>query len=315
MDLRYRSLLQNAVRRGADNLVITSSALLESIGPKEKNWLRKRTVVIALEECWPLGTELIFTKSFHSRVAALVKAARAIKDKGAAGLGALAFALSKGDRSVMTGSPEDKHIRIIAKAIQRPDDFWKWVEEQEVGVHEKTLIQNAARFKNIGRPHERTVTKAAAYLAATRECPGISLSAVRQREFPYWIVFDKHTRQGKRVLHDIARDLHIPVAQLEWTFFYFEGGATGNAPPSKWWERMCLWRFQKVGIPAGEAHLLWEPAKPQLTEALAEDGHILHKDVYKWKMAHRESVETLKKKVELYIANFNDIHQEQMKLF
>ena len=139
------SMLQKAVRRGAHNLVITTSALLESFGPKEKNWLRKRTSVITFEECWPLATDLMFNKTFHSKVAALVKVARSLKDKDAAGLGSLAHALADGDRSVLDGLPDDKDIKIVASAVSRPEDFWNWVGRQKTSSRQEVLIKNAVR--------------------------------------------------------------------------------------------------------------------------------------------------------------------------
>ena len=315
VDLRYRSLLQKAVRRGAVNLVITTCGILERFGAKEKNWLEKRAVVIAFEECWPMGSELVFTKHFHSKVAALVKTAGAVKDRDAAGLGSLAYELYKGDRSVLDGSPEDRSIRIVAKGIQRPEDFWKWIGKQKVTGPRKALAQNANRFTNIGRPREKAYTLAAAYLAVTQPFPDMTLPAQINQDFPYWIVFDRHTRQGRRALQDIARDLHIELTQLEWAYFYFESGAAGDAVPSKWWQRYCRWRFNQAGLPVQEARLFWEPVKPQLMKELAEDGFKLHKEVYQWKMANWDRVESLKKKVELYIAKFNVFQKEQLALF
>ena len=122
-DARYRSLLQKAVRRGHADLVYTTSALLESLSSKEKDWYRTRTAIIAFEECWPLGSQLNFNRKFHSKVAALIKVTRALKNKDASGLGYLAYALYQGDTSVYSGTPADRHIKIVARAIQRPDDY------------------------------------------------------------------------------------------------------------------------------------------------------------------------------------------------
>jgi len=315
IDLRYRSLLQKAVRRGAVELLFTTCALLESLGPKARTWLKKRAVVITFEENWPLGCELVFNKSFPSKVAVLVKMAQSAKSRDAAGLGALAFVLSEGDTSVLEGSPEDKSIRIIANAIQRPDDFWKWIQSQGATGRPGALIQNAVRFRNVGLPEEKAFSKAAAYLAVSGALPEAVPLAQETLEFPYMAALDGHTSQGRRALNDIARDLHIPQPQLDWALFYFEGSATSGSVDSVWWERWCRWKFQKVGIPIEEARLLWDPVRPQLAEALAEDAHRLHKEIYKWKMEHRDEVASLKKKVKLYVANFADFQKAQRELF
>lgn len=315
IEKRYRSLLQKAVRRGDVELVFTTSSLLESLGSKEKNWYRSQTAIIAFEECWPLGTELIFNKKFHSKVAALIQVTRAAKVRDATGLGYLAYALSQGDDTVYTETDDDKGVKIVASAIQRPDDFWQWISWQKTTETEKTLLDNAARFKNVGLPHDRAVIQAAAYLAATGQFPAISEGQAPYSKFPYWVVFDIHTVEGRRVLRDIARDLHIPLSQLEWTYFYFEGALANGEIESKWWDRYCQWQFNKIDLAASEAHLLWTPAKAQMTEALALEGRQLKSELYRWKLANPEPIAALKRQVQLYIDHLDEIQRDQRHLF
>jgi hypothetical protein len=314
-DPRYRSLLQKAVRRGNVELVLTTSALLEDFGPKEKKWFGERTAVITFEECWPLGTDLIFNKRFHSKVAALVNVTRSFKAKDAAGLGSLGYTLSQGDPSVLDGSSDDKHVKIIASAIRRPNDFWNWIRSREKSDDQNALTQNALRFKNTGFPWDRAFVLAAAYLAVVEGIPDINQSAEDDIPFPYWVALDQITPQGRRALRDIARDLHMQLSQLIWTYFYFEGSITNGTLKSKWWDKACDWRFRKVGMLREEALLLWEPAKIQVIEALAEDSRQLHNDLYKWKLSHIEQVDTLKKQVELFIDHFDGLQGDQLDLF
>ena len=312
---RHRSLLQKAVRRGNVDLVLTASALLESLGSKDRNWYRIRTGIITFEECWPLGTELIFNKKFHSKVAALIRIARSVKARDATGLGYLAYAYSQGDTSVLDDTADDKAVRIVANAIQRPDDFWQWIAWQKTSTRQKILIDNAIRFKKTGLPHDKAVIQAAAYLAATGDLPQIKEGQPSGSKFPYWVAFDHHTIEGRRALRDIARDLHISLPQLEWTFFYFEGALTNGEIPSKWWDRYCHWHFQKIDLPADEAHLLWEPAKVQVVEALAQESRQLQNELYRWKLSNRERVESLKRQVQLYIDHVDEIQRDQRDLF
>jgi hypothetical protein len=312
---RYRSLLQKAVRRGNIELVFTASAYLQSLGSREKSWYRTRSAIITLEECWPLGTLLIFNKKFHSKVAALIRTARYEKARNATGLGYLAYAVSEGDTSVLDGTPDDTPIRIVANAIQRPDDFWQWITWQKKSDNQRLLLDNTMRFKNVGSPHDKAVIKAAAYLSVTDDIPKINELEPADQKFPYWIAFDKHTLVGQRVLRDIARDLHIPLSQLEWTYFYFEGALTNGEIPSKWWDKHCEWHFRKIGLPATEAHLLWEPAKPQIIDALTEESRQLHKDLYRWKLSNRERIATLERQVQLYIEHIDEVQRDQRDLF
>ncbi len=315
IEARYRSLLQKAVRRGHADLVLTTSALLESLNSRGKNWYRTRTAIITFEECWPLGSELIFNRKFHSKVAALIKVTRSAKSRDAAGLGYLASTLFEGDTAVLSGAPDDRHVKIIAGAIERPDDFWQWIAARKKSDEQAALVENAMRFRHEGLPRDKAVIQAAAYLAVTEEIPSRYQQSPPDQAFPYWVAFDKHTPEGKLVLRDVARDLHIPAPQLEWACFYFEGSKTNGEIPSKWWERNCQCHFEKVGLPVEEAHLLWEPAKPQVIEALADYSRSLHKELYRWKLSNLKQVETLKRQVELFIEHFEEVHRDQMKLF
>lgn len=315
-EARYRSLLQKAVRRGNADLVYTASALLASLSPKEKNWYRTRTAIITFEECWPLGGELNFNRKFHSKVAALIRVTRAMKSRDASGLGYLAHALIEGDASVLTNSADDKPIKIIANAIQRPDDFWRWIAEQnKMDAHTEALVTHARRFRQEGLPRDRAVIQSAAYLAVTGQLPPLQDVEPSDQTFPYWVAFDKNTAEGKLAMRDVARDLHITPPQLEWTCFYFEGAKTNGEIRSTWWERHNQWRFEKIGLPVEEAHLLWEPAKPQVIEALAEDSRHLKNELYRWKIANLEQVQALKRQVELFIEHFEEVHRDQMDLF
>jgi hypothetical protein len=315
IEKRYRSLLQKAVRRGNVELVFTTSSLLESLGSKEKNWYRSQAAIITFEECWPLGTELIFNKKFHSKVAALIQVTRVAKARDSTGLGYLAFALSQGDKTVFTETDDDKAIKIVASAIQRPDDFWQWISWQKTSGTEKTLLDHAAQFKNAGLPHDKAVIQAAAYLTATGPLPAITEGQAADPKFPYWVVFDNYTVEGRRVLRDIARDLHIPLAQLEWTYFYFEGALTNGEIDSNWWDRYCQWQFQKVDLAAREARLLWDPAKVQMIEALTLESRQLKNELYRWKLANPEPIAALKKQVQLYIDHLDEIQRDQRHLF
>ena len=315
IDIRYRSLLQKAVRRGNVDLVFTASAMIESLGPKEKRWFTSHAAIITFEECWPLGAELVFNKRFHSKVAALINVTRAMKARDASGLGYLAHAFSEGDQTVISGAAEDKHIKILANAIERPKDFWKWVASQKKTDRQYALIKNAIKYRNAGSSQDRAVLQAAAYLAVTDNFPEITLLQPSDLKFPYWIAFDGHTPEGHRVLRDISRDLHIPLPQLEWSIFYFEGAKANAETRSKWWERHCRWYFQKIGLPVEEAHLLWDPAKPQVMKDLKEESRQLHNDLYKWKMSHLERIDALKKQVALFSEHIDEVKRDQLDLF
>jgi hypothetical protein len=316
IDSRFRSLLQKAVRRGNEDLVFTTSAYLESLTGREKNWFRNRTAVITFEECWPLGASLVFNKRFHSKVAALVIVTRAAKVRDATGLGYLAYALAAGDGTVLGNSAHDRDVRIVADAIRRPDDFYRWLETLDSDTRRRQIIQNAVNFRQAGRPRDRAVIQAGAYLAATAPMPAVGEGpAAADAAFPYWIALDMHTAQGRRVLKDVARDLHIVLPQLEWCMYYYEGAVASRPLVSVWWERYCRWYFRRIGLPPEEAALLWEPVRPQVVAALEEESRQLHRELYAWKMENRERVDYLRKTVALYIEHFEGGGPDQRDLF
>jgi hypothetical protein len=315
VDDRFRSLLQKAVRRGHPELICTISALIENLNIHSRAWFEKRAAFIVFSECWPLGREMVFTKRFSSKVAALIRVARAHKARDATGLGFLAYALAQGDASVLNQSADDRAVKLIAKATRHPVDFWEWVSTQGTDQRSQALVANAGRYREGGRPHDKAVVQAAAYLAVSTPLPDPTPAPAAAAPFPYWVVFDRHTSAGKRALRDVARDLHIPLPQLEWCFYYFEGAAANAETTSPWWQRYCQWHFARVGMREEEARLLWEPSRDQIADALAEDGRRLQNDIYRWTLANREQVDALKREVERFTSHIKDVPRDQSQLF
>ncbi len=315
VDDRYRSLLHKAARRGYTEWIFTTGALIESMGARAAAWFEARTAVITFAECWPLGSELLLTKGLHSKVGALVRLAAHQKNRDATGLGFLAYVLDKGDASALDGIPDERPLRWLARAIRSPAGFWNWVSEHTADRGRKALTDTAFRFREGGRPHDQAVAMAAAYLARTTPTPEIQPAPSPAEAFPFWVVFDRHTAAGHRVLKDIARDLHIPLPQLEWAHFYFEGSIANAEAPSPWWQAYCRWHFRRIGMPPEEIHLLWEPAREQIINALAEESQHLQGELYRWKLAHMDAIEAVKRRVELYTANIKEAQRGQSALF
>jgi hypothetical protein len=245
----------------------------------------------------------------------MIRLACSEKTKDATGLGYLGYALFEGDRTVLKGTAEDRHIKIVASAIRRPADFWPWILSAEAGEKARSLIDNAYHYRNAGHPRDRAVLQAAAYLASTRDIPSVRDLAPAANGFPFWVAFDMHTAEGRRVMREVSRDLHLPRLQLEWTYFYFEGALTNGEIPSPWWEQYCRWYFDKIGLAMHEAHLVWQPVRAQVIEALSDEARRLHGDLYRWKLENRERVESLKRQVGLFIEHLENLQKDQSRLF
>jgi hypothetical protein len=263
-----RSLLQKAVRRGDVDLTTRVARHLDDVG--DRAWLRMRASVITFEDCWPLGKLLPTSKADSSSVIlALGRVAQTVKFKDAAGLGTLAYALSNGDNSVLTRTEADRHIVIVANAIQRHADFWRWAVAQGDGPDQYALVEAAERaYRRGGWPWDRAFFLAATYLAVTSDVPETRSVTNTTGDFPFWVALDKHTPTGKSVLRDAARQVDVPVRQLSWIGFYCESALTNAMVPSDWWSREVTWRLGRFGLSVNEAHACWQKVRPLIMTLL-----------------------------------------------
>lgn len=266
-----RSLLQKAVRRGNRSLTSTVAHHLRDIG--DMNWLKTRTFVIAFEECWPSGAYQCTTTSFDNLLDMLLNVAQAVKRKDAAGLGSLAFEHSRGDYSVLAGSSEDEHIIFLSRALKEADLFWNWATQKSAHGDQFMLVETAHKaYRRGGWPWDRAFMQAAAYLALNTD--DFTMSASRQEpqeDFPYWIALDKHTFQGKQALREAAKVTGIPVHQLSWISFYFEGARLNEVTASYWWSREIQWRLKRFGLDYEQAQSIWDRARPIVREILQSE--------------------------------------------
>lgn len=271
-DQACRSLLQKAVRRGNTELTKVVAEHLAKTGDKE--WLKNRLSVIVFEECWVLGGNLKFTKD-ENITEALIKIARSVKIKDAAGLGSLGYALSQGDFSVLCNLSSDRDIKIISEAIKRPHDFWEWVIN-ECPDEEKLAIVNSAYkgFKRGGWPWDRAFMQASAYLSVVDSLPEVycSESISQIDDFPFWIAIDKHTSKGKEALREVSKIFKIPYRQITWASFYCESAITNQSSTSYWWTREVDWRLGKVGLTLDTASKLWKLVSPTISKILQPEA-------------------------------------------
>ena len=283
-DQRCRSLLQKAVRRGNSDLVTKVVNHLYEIG--DIRWLRQRIGVIIAEECWPLMVKWRPPKKHEEQVAMveiLSELANSVKFKDAAGLGSLAYALSEGDRSVLTGCEEDDTIQRVCEAITDANTYWEWAISQYSNTRETRLVEQAEKvYRKGGWPWDRAFIQATAYLAIRDGLPELYTDPNTNSEmnFPFWVALDKHTPQGKAALHKVAKETRFSWRQLNWISFYCESGhVTKKHKPSRWWDKEVEWRLGKVGLSFDEAEAIWAKAQPIFVELLKEEATRLEQDI------------------------------------
>lgn len=260
-----RSLLQKCVRRGDSQLTDKLIHHLRDVG--ELPWLKKRAGVIIFEECWPLANDVSNINSF---LQILTIASSSKKKKDAAGLGTLGFALSKGDESVLDHSYSDRHIRIVAEAIKRPDDFWKWAINSS-NAASRPLVNNAYSFFKLGGwPWDLAFMQAAAYLAVAFGIPKNEPTGIKM-EVPFWAGMDKHTSAGKLALTEVAKQVNCSRSLLFTISFYLESAVCNDMGESLWWDKEVAWSLSKFKVSMNDANEIWEKAKPLFINYLSEE--------------------------------------------
>lgn len=270
-----RSLLQKALRRA--DFAMTQRAVSYLISIDDFDWMRKRLAVLTFEECWPYGLDVSFEKDQAIICKHIIQLSQAVKNRNAAGLGSLAYALSQGDESVFEGTNRDRDIRIIAEAIKRHRDFWDWTRKQSLTETQSLLVQKADQgFRKSGWPWDRAFAQAAAYLAITGDVPNTRfLTQTSDPEFPLWVAIDKHTQQGKAAIRAAAQSLNCNANKALWLAFYFESAQCNKIEHSPWWEREKKWRIQKLGLTVEEGQDAWASMKPIVIQLLREETNKL----------------------------------------
>ncbi len=275
-DPRLRSLLQKAVRRGFVPIVDRVATRLDVIG--DSTWLRSRAVVITFEECWPLGGSISIDRGLSSKLAVLIAATGAAKDKDAAGLGALAHAYREGDRSMVNSVPEKRMLKIVAEALGRPREFFRWVVGETKSQKSSDIVRAAQEYLPVATwQWDKACILAGALLATTADLPTTDLTNPPEatEDFPYWVALDKHTDEGKTALREVAVQIKARYRQLIWASFYCESTQVNSLLPSPWFAAERAWRFARAGVSLDSATELWLRARPLVRERLTDAAQSL----------------------------------------
>lgn len=267
-----RSILQKAVRRGDKEL---TGKLVAYLAQKDDfEWMRKRLAVITFEECWTYALELTFESNIDVVNNHLLKLASAVKNKNAAGLGSLGYELSKGDFSTLDGSSSDRAIKVMAEAVKRPNDFWKWIHKKASDNKQRTMVSNAHRgFNRAGWLWDKAFAQAAAYLALTEDIPDtVFVEEEKNYNLPLWVGIDKHTSEGKIVISSVAKEFNVDVDVALWLSFYFEGAICNQCvKDSRWWYREIEWRMKKLNVNQEKGERIWQSLRPIIQERLSNE--------------------------------------------
>jgi len=293
IDATIRSLLQKAVRRGAPD--IAEKAAIYLILNKQGLWLKNRLGTITFEESWGYTSKISFNKTEKNLINQYKALCTLSKNKNAAGLGSLAYELSKGDKSALQKEENlNRHIKIVKEAINRPKDFWNWAKSENRNNSEANIFLDKAEtgYNLAGWPWDKAFSLASAYLILTSNPPElIHYPSTETLNFPFWTAIDKHTPKGKTAIKKCSEKLNINHETLGWIQFYFESAKTKNLQESIWWEKEKNWRLEREGISIFEANHIWSEAALFLETHLTTDSAELSETLEK---AHQQYVNTIK---------------------
>jgi hypothetical protein len=242
----------------------------------DKTWLRSRAVVITFEECWPLAASLSIERDISSKLSSILNVTRSEKVKDAAGLGALAHALSEGDRSTERFVPDIRLLKFVAEALKRPPAFFDWAFGQAKDEFSKTVVSTAKKYLPVATwQWDKACILAGALLAISGERPQITDYETPTVEFPFWIALDKHTPIGKIALSDIAKEIGSSYRQLIWASFYCESTSSSYLKASPWWDAEKSWRLNRAGMTLDDTEKLWSRASPLVRARVEPEAKML----------------------------------------
>jgi hypothetical protein len=272
----FKSLLQKAVRRG--NVEMAKKAI-NFLARHDFPWLRARLAVLAFEECWTYGGELLLTQHEESVAEQITTLATTIKNRNVAGLGALAYYYSDGDSSMLGVGNDDNAIRTVAAGFKNAGQYWVESTFEALTVQQHEIVERAKQgFDLAVFPWDKCFMIAATYLATTGKIPETRFSKT-SNELPLWVAIDKHTPIGQAAIGRAAATINFDEQKAQWLVFYLEGVKCNQIVHSPWWDREKEWRFRQLGLSDGEAEKHWQILRPvligELKNATEELGALL----------------------------------------
>ena len=168
---------------------------------------------------------------------------------------------------------------MIAEAIRRPNDFWKWALSN-ANPASQLLVNNSHTFFRLGGwPWDMAFMQAAAYLAIVSGVPEVKATHV-VTEVPFWSGLDKHTRTGKFALSEAARYLNYDKSLLSAVNFYIESASCNEIEDDLWWGKEVKWKLSTYGVTLDEAICIWEKAKPLFISLVSKEVDLLKAHIF-----------------------------------
>lgn len=242
-----------------------------------------------------MAERLALNRDVTSKIDILLLVTHALKQKDAAGLGALAYAYHEGDKSMISWLADERPLQHIAEALDNPDSFFARIQSKCATDKQLAIVLAARRYLAAATwGWDKACILAGAFLASSSELP--STTATRPEphgrgEFPFWVALDKHTPQGKEALRVVSSSLGLPYRQVIWSSFYLESAFTDALTESPWWKAEMEWRLGKTGLTVESAKELWKRAQQPLRKELAAKAEQLRELIQASQAIQREMFE------------------------
>lgn len=256
-----RSLLQKAVRMSAPDVALAAMQALRA--RRNGSWVSQRLQVISFEE----AHHVAFDMGFPLKQAGLIGAENAVarslctttKDKSATGLACMA-------RGLYYGSPYVYAVLTDFPAMRdEVEDFMPYLAEPDSAFGALNAQASAcawAAYRSAIFEWDKAFVAAAAYLYFHPNPARTPCSPTAWADFPWHLVYDKHSDSGRQVLQAVVQDAGIQQRRVEAVTFLCGSGQCCDAHPSLWWEAERARCLRHVGLSLDDAESIYADLEP-----------------------------------------------------
>ena len=276
--LPEHSLIQKAVRRG--NVELVEKVFTYLLNNDQRKWLRDRLAVIGYEECWPYANTLDFSCTDYELLNQYKAIACKVKNKDCDGLAYLANRVNDWEETAIRGdATQQDAIQRVADAMKDDIRFWKWIEQQSLyNVNEQRIEAAKAAMKRSWK--DRAIMFSAAYLSVSYPIPPVEeIKANNNLKFQYWTAIDKHTSEGKQILHTACEQIDLLPKRGEFLTFYFAGALCNKVQDMPFFRLMKEYKIERMGMTCTQAKGKWLQLRPLIIKMTEPEVGLLLKRI------------------------------------
>ncbi len=246
----------------------------------QDNWLRNRLAVIGYEECWPYADTLDFSCTDYELLNQYKAIACKVKNKDCDGLAYLANRVNDWEETAIRGDVTQRDaIQRVAAAMKDEIPFWDWIENQPAYSTHKQRIE-AAKAAMKRSWNARAIMFSAAYLSVSYPIPPVEeIKANNNPKFQFWTAIDKHTSEGKQILHTACEQIDLLPKRGQFLTFYFAGALCNRVQDMPFFRLMKEYKIERMEFTCAEAKAKWLQLRPLIIKMAAPEVELLLKRI------------------------------------